>query len=201
MFMDNEVLSFIWDFIGTYSGPETTTRNKDGKSRDLSNEENCYIENEDFQHITQKLLYQKWRNTNGGKKKSKGWAFLTLKKPHCLQLFEWVHFTVSDKMACLPLPGQEKPFSFLPHEGSLFSCCQFLPPLPSALVSCSSFTLGASAKRLLTILHCCPPQSGYHIPDWLFPHLCPPLPPILQAISVCPCWATFYCSFYPLKYL
>lgn len=195
------MLSFIRDFIGTYSGPKTSTRNKDGKSRDLSNEGNCYIENENFQHVTQKLLYRKGRNTNGKKKKSKGWAFLTLKKPHCLQLFEWVHFTVSDKMACLQLPGQEEPFSFLQHEGSLLSCCQLLPPLPSALVSCSSFNLGASAKRLLTIVYCCPLQSGYHLPDCLFPHLCPSLPPILQAISTCPRWATFYCSSNPLKYL
>ena len=93
------------------------------------------------------------------KKKSKGSAFLTLKKPHSLQVFEWVHFTVSDKMACLQLPGKEKPFSFLQHEGSLLSCCQLLPPLPSTLVSCSSSTLGASAKTLLTFLHCCPLHS------------------------------------------
>lgn len=42
-------------------------------------------------------------------------------------------------------------------------------------------------------------QSGYHIPDCLFPHLCPSLPPILQVISACPCWVTFYCFEVPIE--
>ena len=206
MFMDNEVLSFIRDFIGTYSGPETTTRNKDGKSRDLSNEENCYIENEDFQHITQKLLYQKWRNTNEKeKKKSKGWAVLTLKMPHCLQLFEWVHFTVSDKMACLQwaiLPGQEKPFTFLQHEGYVvcFPAASFaaLSQHPWSPAAHSPLGLGQDTSNNPAVPSTA--WSSYHIPDCLFPPLCPSLPPILHAISACLCWATFYSS-NPQKYL
>lgn len=62
-----------------------------------------------------------------------------------------VNIYISDKMACLQLPGQEKPFSFLQHEG-----CVVCFPSPAPLVACSSLTLGASAKTRLTILQCCP---------------------------------------------
>ena len=66
-----------------------------------------------------------------------------------------VNIYISDKMASLQLPGQEKPFSFLQHEGCVV-CCQLCCPSPAPLVSYSSLTLGASAKTHLTILYCCP---------------------------------------------
>lgn len=155
---------------------------------DLSNEENCYIENEDFQHITQKLLYQKWKY-KWGKKKSKAERFLTLKKPLSSTVW-WVHFTVSDKMAACHCLGRRSLRLPATWRKSVFLLPVFATA-PSALVSCSSFTLGASAKRPSQSCTAAHRSEATTSLSWLFPHLCPPLPPILQAISVCPCWATF----------
>lgn len=190
MFLDNKALSFIQHFIGTYSVQRTLQGTKVQSAETFAMKVTVtLLENEDLQCLTQKLSHHKGRNTNGKKKKrAKGWVFLTLK----LWLLECERFTVPDKMACLQLPGQQKPFSFLQDDGCVIcfpAAISTAPPQhPSLLLLTCPRGLGQDTSVLCTVWlpHPC-----------LFPSLRHSLPPVFHATSACLCWATFFSSSNP----
>lgn len=66
MFIDNNGLSFVRGFIGTYYMPRTLlgikTQSPEAFPKKVTFK---LLGNEDFQRLTQKLLYHTRRNTNG----------------------------------------------------------------------------------------------------------------------------------------
>lgn len=120
-----------------------------------------------------------------GEKKSKGWAFLTLKAT--LSSAVWVgtfHSIWQDGLPAIAWAGEalQLPATW---RKSVFLLPVFAtaPQRPGLLQLIHPGGLGQETSNNPAL-----PQSGYHTLIG-YSHLCPPLPPILQAISVCPCWA------------